>query len=119
MNLRFEAETSQATKLNKRKKINNKEELREQLEKLQVELGTSKVLRISLEEQLFAEEKLRKFVEQQLMEKDKSHVFREIAEREKKWLETKLRKSKENWEQVGCKPISNDCQKRTNMSSGI
>ena len=61
MNLQFKAETSQATELNKRKKI-NKEELREQLEKLQVELGTSKVLRISLEEQLFTKEKLRKFV---------------------------------------------------------
>ena len=71
MYLRFEVETSQATKLNMRKKINNKEELREQLEKLQVEMGTSKVLRISLDEQLFTEEKLRKFVEQQLMEKDK------------------------------------------------
>jgi hypothetical protein len=33
------------------------------LEKLQVELGTNKPLRISLEEQLFTEEKLRKFVE--------------------------------------------------------
>jgi hypothetical protein len=42
--------------------INNEEELREQLEKVQVELGTSKALRMSLEEQFFIEEKLRKFV---------------------------------------------------------
>jgi hypothetical protein len=32
------------------------------LEKLQIKVGTSKALRISLEEQLLAEEKLRKFV---------------------------------------------------------
>jgi hypothetical protein len=62
MNLKFKTKTSQAVELNKRKIINNEEELREQLERLQVELGTNKALKISLEEQLFTEEKLRKFV---------------------------------------------------------
>jgi len=38
-------------------------------------LGTYKAFRISLEEQLLTEEKLRKFVEQQLMEKDKKVIF--------------------------------------------
>jgi hypothetical protein len=71
MNLEFESRTSQATELNKRTKINNEKELREQLEKLQVDSGTSKNFKISLEEQLLTKEKLRKFVEQQLMEKDK------------------------------------------------
>jgi hypothetical protein len=75
INLEFESWTSQATKLNKRKKINNEKELREQLEKLQVDSGTSKTFKISLEEQLLTKEKLRKFVEQQLMEKDKKVVF--------------------------------------------
>jgi len=62
MNLKFKTKTSQAVELNKRKIINNEEELREQLERLQVELGTNKALKISFEEQLFTEEKLRKFV---------------------------------------------------------
>jgi hypothetical protein len=52
MNLEFESVTLQAIELDKRKKIDNEKELREQLEKLQVELSTSKTLRISLEEQL-------------------------------------------------------------------
>jgi hypothetical protein len=63
MNLEFKTETSQTAELNKRKRINNEEELREQLEKLYVELGTNKALKISLEEQLFIEDKLRKFME--------------------------------------------------------
>jgi len=63
MNLEFEFGTLQAIELDKTKKINNEKELREQLEKLQVELSTSKTLRISLEEQLLTKEKLRKFVE--------------------------------------------------------
>jgi hypothetical protein len=63
MNLEFESGTLQAIELDKTKKINNEKELREQLEKLQVELSTSKTLRISLEEQLLTKEKLRKFVE--------------------------------------------------------
>jgi hypothetical protein len=63
MNLEFESGTLQAIELDKTKKINNEKELREQLEKLQVELSTSKTLRISLKEQLLTKEKLRKFVE--------------------------------------------------------
>jgi len=63
MNLRFEAETSQAVESTKRKRISNEEELRKQLEKLQIKVSTSKALRISLDEQLLTKEKLRKFVE--------------------------------------------------------
>jgi len=37
-------------------------------------VGTHKVLRISFEEQLLTEEKLRKFVKQQLEEKDKKII---------------------------------------------
>jgi hypothetical protein len=53
-----------------RKRVNNEEELREQLEKFQVQLGSSRTSRISLKEQLITEKKLRKFVEHQIMEKD-------------------------------------------------
>jgi hypothetical protein len=84
INLEFESCTSQATELNKRKKINNEKELREQLEKLQVDSGTSKTFKISLEEQLLTKEKLRKFVEQQLMEKDKKVVFLDKQLKEEK-----------------------------------
>jgi hypothetical protein len=62
-NLGFEAETSQAVESTKRKRISNEEELRKQLEKLQIKVSTSKALRISLDEQLLTKEKLRKFVE--------------------------------------------------------
>jgi hypothetical protein len=70
INPEFEAETLQAAELSKRKRVNNEEELREQLEKFQVQLGSSITSRISLKEQLITEKKLRKFVEHQLMEKD-------------------------------------------------
>jgi len=52
INPEFEALTSQVAELSKRKRVNNLEELREQLEKLQVELDSSKTSRISLEEQI-------------------------------------------------------------------
>jgi len=41
-----------------------KEELREQLERHQIEVSTGKALRISLEEQILTKEKLRKFTKQ-------------------------------------------------------
>lgn len=69
INPKFEAKTLQAAKLSKRKRVNNEKELREQLEKLQVELGSNRTSRISLEE-LITEKKLGKFVEQQIMKKD-------------------------------------------------
>jgi hypothetical protein len=71
MTLGFKVETSQADELIKRKRINNEEKLTEQLERLQMEVGTSKTLRISLEEQILTKEKIRKFTKQQLDEKDK------------------------------------------------
>jgi hypothetical protein len=37
--------------------------LKEQLERLQIKMGTDKALRISLEKQILNEEKLRKFAE--------------------------------------------------------
>jgi hypothetical protein len=55
MTLGFEVRTSQAVEPTKRKRISNEEELKVQLEKLQIEVDTSKALRISLEEQLLAE----------------------------------------------------------------
>jgi hypothetical protein len=64
MTLGFEAETSQVDELIKRKRINNEEKLTEQLEGLQMEVGTSKALGISLEEQILIKEKLRKFTKQ-------------------------------------------------------
>ena len=76
--------SSQSIEPTKRKRISNKEELKEQLEKLQIEAGISKTLRISLEEQLLTKEKLRKCIEQQLEEKyKKNHVVREAIERRK------------------------------------
>jgi len=71
MTLGFEAKTSQAVESTKRKRINNEEELREQLERLQMEVGTNKALTISLEELILIGKKLRKFAEQQLDENDK------------------------------------------------
>jgi hypothetical protein len=62
MTLGFEVRTSQAIEPTKRKGISNEKELREYLEKLQIEVGTSKAVRISLEEQLLTKEKLRKFI---------------------------------------------------------
>jgi thioredoxin-related protein len=64
MTLRFEAETTQFCEPTKRKRINNEKELRKQLERHQIEVGTGRALRISLEEQIVTKEKLRKFVEQ-------------------------------------------------------
>jgi hypothetical protein len=91
MNLEFESWTSQATELNKRKKINNEKELREQL---QVDSGTSKTFKISLEEQLLTKEKLRKFVEQQLMEKDKKVVFLDKQLKEEKVAKNRSEKER-------------------------
>jgi hypothetical protein len=69
---------------------------------------TSKALRISLKEQLLIEDKLRKLVKQQLDEKtQEDHVLREATKRKKRRLKTKLRKSKKNWEHIGCKLILN------------
>jgi len=64
MTLRFEAETTQVGEPTKRKRINNEKELRKQLERHQIEVGTGRALRISLEEQIVTKEKLRKFAEQ-------------------------------------------------------
>jgi len=74
----FEARTLQTNELSKRKRVNNEEGLIEQLGKLQVELGSSKTSRISLEEQLFTKEKLRKFMEKQIMEKEQRIVSLEM-----------------------------------------
>jgi len=58
--------------------------LREQLEKFQIVVGTSKALEIFLEEQLITEEKLRKFVKQQLEEKDTKIISLEKQLKEEK-----------------------------------
>jgi len=58
--------------------------LREQLEKFQIVVGTSKALGIFLEEQLITEEKLRKFVKQQLEEKDTKIISLEKQLKEEK-----------------------------------
>jgi len=58
--------------------------LREQLEKFQIMVGTSKALGIFLEEQLITEEKLRKFVKQQLEEKDTKIISLEKQLKEEK-----------------------------------
>jgi hypothetical protein len=50
MTLGFEVRTSQVVEPTKRKRISNEKELREYLEKLQIEVGTSKAVRISLKE---------------------------------------------------------------------
>ena len=104
MNLEFESGTLQATQLKKWKKINNEKELREQLEKLQVDLGTSKTIRIPLKEQLLTKEKFRKFVEQQLMEKDKKVVFLEKQSKKKKMARNQSKKergeSRASWMQT-------------------
>jgi L-fucose isomerase-like protein len=84
MILGFEVETLQTIEPTKRKRINNEKELREQLEKLQIEVDTNKVLRISLDKQLLIKEKLRKFVEQQLEEKDKKIISLKKKLKEKK-----------------------------------
>jgi uncharacterized protein YccT (UPF0319 family) len=60
MTLRFEAETTQVIEPTKRKRINNEEELREQLERHQIEVVTGKAFRISLEKQILSKEKLKK-----------------------------------------------------------
>ena len=128
MNLEFESVTLQAIELDKRKKIDNEKELREQLEKLQVELSTSKTLRISLEEQLLTKEKLRKFMEKQLMEKDKKVVFLKKQLKEEKVARN--RSEKERGELGACwmqnkivfetlKAYFNDCKERTDMSSRV
>ena len=128
MNLEFESGTLQAIELDKRKKINNKKELREQLEKLQVELSTSKTLRISLEEQLLTKEKLRKFVEQQLMGKDKKVVFLEKQLKEEKVVRNQSKKKRgelgASWMQtkivfLTLKVCFNDCKERTDISSRV
>ena len=56
MTLGFEAKNSQAVEPTKIKMINKKKELREQLEILQIEVGTDKALGISLKEQILIEE---------------------------------------------------------------
>jgi hypothetical protein len=71
MTLGFKVDTSQVVKQTKRKRIRNEEGLKEQLEKVKMEVNTSKPFGISLEEQLLTKEKLRNFIEQQLEEKDK------------------------------------------------
>ena len=58
--------------------------MREQLEKFQIVVGTSKALEIFLEEQLITEEKLRKFVKQQLEEKDTKIISLEKQLKEEK-----------------------------------
>ena len=58
--------------------------MREQLEKFQIVVGTSKALGIFLEEQLITEEKLRKFVKQQLEEKDTKIISLEKQLKEEK-----------------------------------
>ena len=58
--------------------------MREQLEKFQIMVGTSKALGIFLEEQLITEEKLRKFVKQQLEEKDTKIISLEKQLKEEK-----------------------------------
>ncbi|KAL9391893.1 hypothetical protein Peur_015813 [Populus x canadensis] len=82
MTLGFEANNSQAIEPTKIKRINKKKELKEQLEILQIEVGTNKALRISLKEQILIEEKLKKFVEQQLEENriNKKKMLREQLE---------------------------------------
>jgi hypothetical protein len=64
-------------------------------------VGTHKVLRISFEEQLLTEEKLRKFVKQQLEEKNKKI----ISLKKKIRLEIKLKKSEKNCKHIGYKPV--------------
>jgi len=68
----------------KKKRIRNEKELREQLERLQMKVDTSKALRISFKEQLLTKKKLRKFVEQQLKKNDKKIMSLEKKFKEKK-----------------------------------
>jgi len=56
MTIGFEANNSQAVEPTKINMINKKKELREQLEILQIEVGTDKALTISLKEKILIEE---------------------------------------------------------------
>jgi chromosome segregation ATPase len=110
----------------KEKRINNEEELREQLERLQMEVGTSKALKISLEEQILTKEKFRKFTEQQMEEKDNNIIPLEKQLEEEKAAINQIEKEREELETYwmqnsieleALKIKFNDCQERTDMSS--
>jgi len=102
----FEARTLQTNELSKRKRVNNEEELIEQLGKLQVKLGSSKTSRISLEEQLFTKEKLRKFMEKQIMEKEQRIVSLEM---QLKGERIAKKTSQERARRIGSKLCANQC----------
>ena len=101
--------------------------MREQLEKFQIVVGTSKALGIFLEEQLITEEKLRKFVKQQLEEKDTKIISLEKQLKEEKvarnWAEKEWRELGTHWMQTSIelealKSNFNDCQEKDEMSLG-
>jgi hypothetical protein len=58
----------------KRKRVNNEEDLREELDKLRIELGNSKNHQRFLEDQLLKEEEMKASLDQQLKERDEQIV---------------------------------------------
>jgi hypothetical protein len=58
----------------KRKRVNNEEDLQEELDKLRIELGKSKNHQKFLENQLLKEDEMKAFLDQQLKEKDEQIV---------------------------------------------
>ena len=103
--------------------------MKEQLERLQIKMGTDKALRISLEKQILIEEKLRKFAEQQLKEKDKKIMSLEKQLEGEKATRSQAKKDWEEsiayWVRVWVQTSTelealkinfNDCQEKANMS---
>jgi hypothetical protein len=91
-----------------------------------MEVYTSKALRISLKENLFIEDKLRKFVEQQLRKKYKKIMSLEKQLKEKKATRNQVEKEQEelgthcmqtNTKLEVFKTNFIDCQEMVNMSS--
>jgi hypothetical protein len=58
----------------KRKRVNNEEDLQEELDKLRIELGKSKNHQKFLENQLLKEDEMKASLDQQLKEKDEQIV---------------------------------------------